>query len=308
MGDEPASSIREVLEHAAKESEAPARETPPPASEPKETPPSSTPAPAGERKGKESEAIEPRLAQKIEAQLAKLSPEERAEVLKGLKDYDRHFHKSMQKVAGFRSFAESLVQKFPGLTTTEMEEALTAKRSALASEKHELSKSLRGIDALIEKATDPSVREELRESKRVMKEEFEAVVEERLKDIREELDALKSNGAATRTADVEAEIDALEDEEGFPASFIEKYRESIKGYAVKYHLPVTEVLAKVVPYAELKAAFTEQTKGPQQRRREPPAPAPVSAPSATPAATLDRFKERRGGWDIKSALRSLVPR
>jgi len=308
MPDTDTPSIREVLEEAV--NQAPKPEAPPaqpPASTPV-APASSSPAPISDGKEEELEAVNPRLREQIKGELAELSPEKQAAILKSLSSYDRHFHKQLQGVSELRRFAEGLVQRFPGITLTELEEALASKRTAPTRSTAPASVATEeDIDALIEKASSPEVREELRKSKQVLHREMDKRLEERLKPLQDELAALKQQSASVRGHSIEQEIDALEEVDGFPASFIEKHRNTLRAYALKWNLPAKEVLPKLVPAEELYQAWDARTKS-----TAPPAPAVAPARSATAPpvsnGNLERFKETRGGWNVKGALRAMLPK
>ena len=301
MPDEP-TSIREALHAGAEAKDEPIREpaqTPTPEETPKESP---------EGDQDPTDAQERSLLKQFEKELAKLDPAERKGLVKKLANSDRKLQQLSQASAGLRRFAERLNEHFPNVTAEEVASALSSHRTR----KPASEPAKRGIDAMIEQAKDPAVREELRESKRVMHEEFEdklkASVEEAVKDLRQEVAELKSAGLSERSSVVESEIDALSDEEGFPDSFVEKYRDTLRAAAVKYRLPVLEVLPKVVPFADLKAALAE-AKPPSSSEQPKPPSRPVTrvASSSTPA-NLEGFKDKRGGWDLRGALKAMAGR
>lgn len=305
---EEASSIREVLEEAAGKSDA--APTEPPTEEAEGKPASSSsPTPTGDGKSEESlEPIDKSLREKLDAPLAKLSEEDRTEVLKHLRNYDRHFHKGMQGIAEFRRFADGLVRKFPDVTASEIEEALTEKRGKPSTSKSSDNETTteEDIDALINKADDPRVREELRKSKAVLHREMDKRLAEKLKPIQDELNQLRQTTISSRALTVDKEIDDLEDVDGFPSSFIEKHREAIRIQALKWNLPAKEVLGKVVPFAELSEAFAALKKSsPKTSEASKTSPARTVSGTFTSKESLDKFREPKGGWDIRRALSSL---
>lgn len=310
MAESDASSIREVLEEAVKP-EADAGSDDAAAEQPTstETADDSSSEPKSPRKEEEPAPLDAKLRQGIDEALAELPPEKRASIQKQLKDYDRGFHRSMAKVAEFRKFAEGLASRFPGVTGEELLDAMGKHRSpapTTSAKSDAQGVDEEDIDALINKAADPAVREELRKSRAVLHREMDKRLTEKLKPLQDELEQLKRTATTGRASVVEQDIDALEEAQGLPSAFVEKYRGEIRAYALKWNLPAKEVLPKVVPFDELREALAASTTSVAPKKPSTGAPhRTVSAP-ASKNGSLDAFKERRGGWNIKGALRSLV--
>ena len=251
------------------------------------------------------------LAKRFAKSISKMDAEERQDFIKKTVESDRKREDVERASAGMRRFIAQLQEQFgESITTGEIVEALSKHRKGSASDQAEM----RGIDALIEETDDPAIRKELKKSKQVFKEEFDKqvreAVEAAVKDLRQDITDLKSMGLSERSSVVESEIDALSEEEHFPDSFIEKHREAIRAAALKYRLPVLEVIPKVVPYADLKEALAEAhtVASNSSSRTSSAARAPERTPTASAATQqpdVSSFKDKQGHWDFSGAMRAL---
>lgn len=242
-----------------------------------------------------------------------LPTEVQAAALKAFRSYDRGFHKDREAVAGLKRLKDALEQ-VPGLED-EVREVVdrrlkggspsTLKQAAEAASVR-VEKALRGFDRVIKQETNPEVRETLRDTKQVVREELEAVLEDALKDVREEVKALKSMTGMGRKAEAVKAVEALEDERGYPAALIEKYRDQLIAYGAKYpDLDIEDVLFKLVPSAELKAVLSK-TSAPKGRETPPKAPPMSGRVAQGEEKELEQFKHRTGGWKLDGLLRHLV--
>lgn len=233
------------------------------------------------------------------------------------KSYDKGWHGSQAEYAEAKRFVDEL--KSAGFTQEQVRAALSAKQGNGQPQTEvkppltpDQRQALKGIDRLIDQTTDPAIREQLRESKQTIIEEAERVADDRitqrLKPIEEEMTRLKGVASGYRHQEASAEIDALEDELGYPASLVEKHRDTLLRVALQYpQASLEDILFKVVPAKELRSVIGA---APLQEKARPRAagmkPASVSSTPETSAADESEFKMRKGGINIEKMMRSVL--
>ena len=110
-----------------------------------------------------------------------------------------------------------------------------------------LNKNIKRLDKLIDNASDPDTREQLREMRQIVIEETDApALKNELAQLRAEINQIKSSSSSNHADKVESEINDLEKE--FGKEIVSKYREDIKASAIKY--PAQKVKKLLYHYAE----------------------------------------------------------
>lgn len=129
-------------------------------------------------------------------------------------------------------------------------------------------KAAKRLDKLIDNATDPDTREQLREMRQIVIEETDApALKGELAQLRAELNQLKSSSVSSHAEKVEAEIDSLEKE--FGKEIVSKYREEIKSSALKFpQQKVKKLLYHFAEDSEIEDAILKGAEGKRKRELE----------------------------------------
>ncbi len=131
-----------------------------------------------------------------------------------------------------------------------------------------LDKNIKRLDKLIDNATDPDTREQLREMRQIVIEETNApATQAKLAELEEEIRRLKSSSISNHADKVDAEIDSLEKE--FGKDLVSKYREEIKNNALKFpNQRVKKLLYHFAEDSEIEDAVLKNAANRKQKEIE----------------------------------------
>lgn len=131
-----------------------------------------------------------------------------------------------------------------------------------------LDKNIKRLDKLIDNATDPDTREQLREMRQIVIEETDApALKDELAQLRAELNQLKSSSVSNHAEKVDAEIDSLEKE--FGKDLVSKYREEIRASALKFpNQRAEKLLLHFADRAEIEDAFVKSAESKKKKEIE----------------------------------------
>ena len=131
-----------------------------------------------------------------------------------------------------------------------------------------LDKNIKRLDKLIDNATDPDTREQLREMRQIVIEETDApALKGKVAELEEQIKRIQSSQISNHAEKVDAEIDSLEKE--FGKELVSKYREDIKSSALKFpNQRVKKLLYHFADDSEIEDAFVKSAAGKKQRELE----------------------------------------
>lgn len=233
---------------------------------------SASPAPASPaEEGREVTAFEQELMEEFKEEYESLPESDRTPFLNALKRSYRKQAKQMTELGTLRKAVGAL--RDAGVTNEDLVDLVSRKRTGSngrtdapkASEASE--KATRGFQRWLTEATDPAEKEHLRTAEQVIRETVEDLVQARLDEIRdtevkplkERLDWQDRQSLTKRMQTLEADINALEDEHGYPGSLVETHRETMKAIGVREPtLSAEDLLVRAAGVAAVKAAILKR--------------------------------------------------
>lgn len=129
-------------------------------------------------------------------------------------------------------------------------------------------KNIKRLDKLIDNATDPDTREQLRQMREIVIEETDApALKNELKELREELNRVKNSTLSSYSEKVDADINVLEEE--FGKELVSKYREDIKTSALKFpNQRVKKILYHYAEDSEIEDALLKRAESNRKKELE----------------------------------------
>ena len=246
------------------------------------------------------------------------SPEYRKQALAFMKKQYRRSAKQMTELGTLRKAVGAL--RDAGVTNEDLVKLVQQKRGGTKAEAQEVvndatkgngNGSKRGYQRWHESAKSSEEREQLREAEQVQRELIEDVVKEYLgKEIRPIKDRLESSDRerlTERAQSLEADINVLEDDLGYPGSLVETYRDAMVQEGLKHpKLDAEELLVRVAGFKTVKAAMLKM-QGTKEAAEETPAKpsAPVMKKTA-PVNGQELPRKRSGNISIHHALDLLM--
>lgn len=199
------------------------------------------------------------------------------------------------------------VLKDAGVTQDDLLKLVNDKRSGrpVDEPKGDQKITKRGLAKLIDDAQTPEDREQVTNTRQIMREEIEDMLTERfgkeIDPIKKRLDAEDSRRTQKRSQTLETDINKLEDELGYSGSLIETYRDQMKSLGIRNpDMGAEELLFKVAPPSLIKKSFNPvETNG--------NAPKTVSR-VAKPKSAEPLPKTSRGNTSIDKALDLILRR
>ena len=301
---------------------------------PPETPVSTTPGkegqPTGEttpKAGEESTgeltAFEQELIDELDEEDRKAfeegTPEARQQTLAFMKKQYRKNAKQMTELGTLRKAVGALREA--GVSNEDLVELVQRKRGVSKLEAQRVvdatqqAAGKRGYQRWLDQSKTPEERESLREAEQVIREVVEDVVSgllaKAVKPLRDRLDFSDREMRNQRAQGLEQEINALEDELGYPGSLVETYRQQMLQLGLREpKLSAEDLLVRAAGFATVKAAMLKMQPKAEGGNGKPPLkpslgrPAPVISKPGQSTGELPRRKG--GGISITKALDLLM--
>lgn len=235
------------------------------------------------------------------------SPEERTRTLAFAKRIYRDNAKQMTELGTYRKALAALREA--GVTKEDLVGLMEQKQGRKPAPVRDGQVADRAFNRLLTQAKTPEEREIVKENEQVIREFVEDFVTERLnqelKPLRDRLDAGDRSRVSTRLQTLNQEIDALEDELGYPGSLVETHREAMRRLGMQHpDLSAEDLLVRVAGFQTVKKAMLkagQREEASEKGERKP------ASPVAKPAGQkIDMPKNRRGVVSILEAVNQLV--
>ena len=312
--------MKQLVGEGSPEKEAAPAEAPEPKTPEKEGQPTGeAEAPTGDLTAFEQELID-ELDEDDRTAFDSGTPEARQQTLAFMKKQYRKNAKQMTELGTLRKAVGTLreagvsnedlvelVQRKRGLSKPEAQRVVDATQPGAAGK--------RGYQRWMDAAKTPEERESLRDAEQVIREVVEDVVaglvQKEVKPIRDRLDFSDREIMTQRASGLEQDINALEDELGYPGSLVETYRQEMLRLGLQNpKLSAEDLLVRAAGFATVKAAMLKmQPKGDGENGKPAPKtlgsrPAPVM--KKPDQAIPDLPKRKGGGISVSRALDLLM--
>ena len=289
--------------------------------------PASAPADKGERvteDSKEESAERSAFEQELIADLdeddrkafEEASPAEQERTLGFLKKTYRRTARQMTELGTLRKAVSSLQEA--GVTNEDLVALVQSKRGGTKADAQKVvdaaasgnGASKRGYQRWMEEAKTPEDRERLRDAEQVVREVVEDVVagllDREVKPLKQRLELSDRQQMTERAQSLEASINTLEDELGYPGSLVETHRQEMLREGLRYpKLEAEDLLVRVAGFKAVKSAMLKAQGTNGKREEASPALAKPGAPIIKrPAATGTTALPRKhsGAVSINTAL------
>lgn len=221
------------------------------------------------------------LSEEDKAAFEASSAEERKKYLAFAKRIYRDNAKQMTELGTYRKALTALREA--GVTQQDLVNLIDTKRGKAPVTPTEVkSQETRGFKRLLAQAKTPEEREIVMENEQVIREFLEDLLTERLgkevSPLRERLEATERQRMTQRLQTIDQEINALEDELGYPGSLVETHRESMRRLGLREpDLSAEDLLVRAAGFQTVKKAMlkmAEQETGEGEKEtssRKPPA-------------------------------------
>lgn len=214
----------------------------------------------------------------------------RSEVQKALlgkvKSYDRDYRHKTELLSTEKKELESRIKSVRDLEiirdelsqSPELKDAVDQlyrdfKSGKMGKTQESVDKNVAKIDSLIERTSDPEVRENLRETRDIMVDLIDrkaaglSTMEKRLALLEQELKSTKNAVLTSQEERAEANIAKLQDR--FGKDIVEKYSNDLKAAFLKYPgVDILKVLKLTVSDEDLRSAYRAEDKLKEERERD----------------------------------------
>lgn len=246
------------------------------------------------------------------------SPEYRKQALAFMKKQYRRSAKQMTELGTLRKAVGAL--RDAGVTNEDLVKLVQQKRGGTKAEAQEVVNdatkgnghgSKRGYQRWHESAKSSEEREQLREAEQVQRELIQDVIEEYLgkeiKPIKERLESTDRERMTERAQSLESDINALEDDLGYPGSLVETYRQEMLQQGLRHpKMDAEELLVRVAGFKTVKAAMLKMQEAKGEVEETPSKPSTPVIKKAAPTNGNELPRKRFGNISINSALDLLM--
>ena len=267
---------------------------------------SKTPEHVVERSAFDQELIG-ELDQEDHTAFESLTPEERKRTLGLMRKQYRRVSKQMTELGTLRksdATFQRIIQTMRKSGKSEQEIADFFRPGSVASEaapSKANGSGTRGLAALLAEAKTPEEREQAREIQQRIREEMEDIASgmlgKEIRPIRDRLESSDRYALTKRSQALDQVINDLEDQEGYPGSFIETHREAMHRLGLREtELSGEDLLVRVAGFKAVMAAKGKVKADPVK----------ADAPIVKKAESEARPKDRYGRFSISGLGKSLL--
>lgn len=225
--------------------------------------------------------------------------------LNALKRSYRKQSKQLNELGTLRKAISTL--KEAGVTNEDLIDLVNRRRGKSPETKSTTPESRRGLARFMDEATDAEEREKVSHARQAMREEMEDLLAERLdkevRPLRERLEFSEREALTSRTQTLEQEINELEDKLGYPGSFVETHRETMKHLGLRFPKKSAEdLLVDVAGFQAVKSVMAKMSA----KAEDAPVVRKPAASVVKKPAPAELSQKRNGSISIMDALDRLL--
>ena len=252
---------------------------------------------------------------KVDGQELEVTQDELIELAQKGKDYTKKTQELAEKektlnaettrVAGLKAIVDEM-EADPKLKET-LNKVYSDFKSGKISKSETKDSNLKKLDKLIDDASDPAQREQLRDIREIIKEETpdNKALEEKVAKLEGELSMIKDAALLGQTDRIESQLARLKEEYG--NDLVDKHKEGIKALALKFpRQEIENILLHLSDKSEVRTALLNQAKKKEKEELERKKRGSSASGTETSFTAKTELKKDKAGRVTLESLRDRI--